>query len=1097
MIRPWTRAILAVVAIGCVTRDRSAADPGAILTARTLGLAYLDENRLEDAEQEFIKLIRLAPDEPSGHANLGLVYLRLGRYQDAERAIDRAVRLAPDDPDIRLLQVTVFRLVDRPADARRTLEAILKTTPTHPQALYALAETDSSLGRREYLARLVETAPANVPARLAFAAALLDAGATTEARDQLELLRQRLPELPRQAQRFYEGAVADLQANRVTEARAALARAREFLETTAVYQAGMAELRAPAGAPPGYPVLTLSTRLALQQRDPQVVVNAIRFSEVPTARLADSQLTVTGRFPELVAGNPVSIAHAAPVALGDYDNDGHLDVYASGALFHNTGNGTFTRTNASFAAAATTAFFADLDHDGDLDLFLGTSSGDRVYRNNGDGTFREQDLQPGPATGAAFGDFDADARTDVIVAHQDGLTFYRGLEEGRFEVRTIPARTQTIAAGDYDNDGFLDLFAGAFYHNDGSGQFQRDTRAGGTGRGGGDLTSATFFDFDNDGWLDLAAVGSRGVTLLHNDEKGRFTDRSALLPTALVHQPARQLHTLDFDSDGDLDLLVVGRDGTLRLLRNDGGNANQFVNVALIGLRDGSGKNNHFGIGSRVELRAKDLYQMRVVDRPVVHFGLGNRLKADVLRVVWTNGVPQSYYYPGGAAAGTDRNVLEQQVLKGSCTFLYTWDGEAYRFLTDVTWASALGMPLGIMAGEKTVYGPPQAAREYFRIPGERLKPVGGRYRMQLTEELWEVAYVDQLALLAVDHPESVDVFVDESFVPPGTPAPGGGQLAIQQVREKRLPRSATDERGRDLLALLRAKDDAYVGGFTPGPYQGVTQTHDLVLDFGPLPQGAAGEVRLFLQGWLFPTDASINAAVAQSGGAAVPILRPVVQVRDAGGTWRTAVALTFPAGKDKTMIVDLTGKFLSSDTRVRIRTNMEIYWDHAFVAVGRNDAQLAVTRLAPVAADLHSRGWSRVFRKGGRYGPQWFDYSQVSRESPWLRVGGRFTRYGNVLPLLGDADDQTVIIASGDEMTLEFPETGAPPLPAGWKRDFLFFNVAWMKDADLHTAAGQTVEPLPFHGATRYPYGPPERYPDDAAHRRYVAEFNTRTTRP
>jgi hypothetical protein len=482
---------------------------------------------------------------------------------------------------------------------------------------------------------------------------------------------------------------------------------------------------------------------------------------------------------------------------------------------------------------------------------------------------------------------------------------------------------------------------------------------------------------------------------------------------------------------------------------------------------------------------------MRVVDQPFIHFGLGNRLKADVLRVVWTNGVPQSYYYPGGAAAGSDRNVLEHQVLKGSCTFLYTWDGEAYRFLTDVTWASALGMPLGIMAGEQTMYGPPQAAREYFRIPGEALKPVAGRYRMQLTEELWEVAYVDQLALLAVDHPESVDVFVDESFVPPGTPA--SGQLAIHQVREKHLPRSATDERGRDLLPLLRAKDDAYVGGFAPGPYQGITQLHDLVLDFGPLPR--TGEIRLFLQGWLFPTDASINAAVAQS--AAVPIMRPVVQVRDAAGQWRTVRELTFPAGKDKTMIVDLTGAFLSSDTRVRIRTNMEIYWDHAFVAVGRHDAQLTVTRLLPVAADLHARGWSRVFRKGGRYGPQWFDYSQVSRESPWLRVGGRFTRYGDVLPLLSEADDQTVIIASGDELTLEFPETGAPPLPAGWKRDFLFFNVAWMKDADLHTATGQTVEPLPFHAMTRYPYGPDERYPDDPAHRRYVAQYHTRTWRP
>ena len=1072
--------------IGCGKQEHSAADAGTILTARTLGLAYVEENRLEEAEQQFVKLIQLVPEEPSGHANLGLVYLRLGRYQDAAREIERARALAPDDPDIRLLQATVLRLTGRPADARGTLEAVLKTAPTHLKTLYALAEADSSR-RREYLARLVDAASANVPARLDLAAVLLDAGATVEARDQLELLRQRLPELPAQAARFYSAAVADLQANHEVEARVALARAKRFLETTAVYQAGMAELRGPSGAPPGYPVLTLSAGLALQQRDPRAVVNAIRFTDAPASRLADAQLVSTGWFN--------GAKHDGPIAVGDYDNDGHLDVFAGGMLFRNAGDGTFTRSAAVvIATGATTAFFADLDHDGDLDLFVGTTAGDRIYRNNGDGTFREQALGTSAAgtTDAVFGDFDDDPRTDIVVASPTGLTLYRGLEEGRFEAHPIPARGRTVAAGDYDNDGFLDLFAGgALYLNDGAGGFTRGQQVGAL-----DALDATFFDFDNDGWLDLIAAGPHGLVLLHNDGKGRFTDRSALLPAAVARTAARQVSAIDFDDDGDLDLLVMGGglDGRVQLLRNDGGNLNQFVNVALVGLRDGSGKNNYFGIGSRLELRAKDLYQMRVVDQPVVHFGLGNRVKADVLRVVWTNGVPQSYYFPGGAAAGTDRNVLEQQVLKGSCTFLYTWDGEAFRFLTDVTWASALGMPLGIMAGEKTVYGPPQAAREYFRIPGERLQPVNGRYRMQLTEELWEVAYVDQLALLAVDHPESVDVFVDESFVPPGTPA--SGQLAIQQVRKAYLPLSATDERGRDLLPLLRAKDDAYVGGFTPGPYQGVTQMHDLVLDFGPLPSPPASDIRLFLQGWLFPTDASINAAVAQS--SAVPIHRPVVQVRDAAGNWRTVQTLTFPAGKDKTMIVDLTGKFPGGDHHVRIRTNMEIYWDHAFVSVGPRDdhAPLTVTRLTPVAANLHARGWSRVFRKGGRYGPFWFDYSEVTRESPWLLVGGHFTRYGDVLPLLGEADDQAVILASGDEMTLEFPEADAPPLPAGWTRDFLFFNVAWMKDADLHTAAGQTVEPLPFHAATRYPYGPEERYPDDAAHRRYVAEYNTRTTR-
>jgi len=1070
MTRRCIPFVAALLIGACGKRQQTSADAGTILTARTLGLAYIDENRLPEAEEQFGKLIRLVPDEPSGHANLGLVYLRMGRYDDAQRAIDRAVKLAPDDPDVRLLQATALRLRGHAEDARRTLDASLKTAPAHLKTLYALAELDSA-NREGYLQRVVDAAPANVPARLALALALLERGAIAAARDQLELLRQRLPTLPSQAERFYAASVTSVQANRAEDARAALERATAFLETTPVYQAGMAELRSPAGAPPGYPVLTLNPRLALLQRDPQAVVNALRFTDA----------TATMKTP------------AVHAAAGDYDNDGHLDYFDGGALFHNNGDDTFRKSDAINVPDATTAVFADLDHDGDLDLFIGAPSGDRFYRNNGDGTFREMaatvGLNGAGATNAAFGDFDNDGRIDLAVARPGGVTVYRGLEEGRFDTLAKLPGSPVVAAADYDNDGFLDLYAGAFYHNDGTGRLTRDTRAD---MPRADVIAVASFDFDNDGWLDLIVATRSRLVLLHNDEKGHFTDRSALLPAAVAGHGARQVLALDADDDGDLDLLIVGLDGRVHLLRNDGGNVNQFANVGLVALREGSGKNNSFGIGSRLELRARDLYQMRTVDQPLMHFGLGNRLKPDVLRVTWTNGVPQSYYYPGGSAAGEDRNVMEQQVLKGSCTFLYTWDGEAYRFLTDVTWASALGMPLGIMAGETTVYGPPQAAREYFRIPGERLKPVNGRYRMQLTEELWEVAYVDQLELLAVDHPDSIDIYVDESFVPPG--APGSGQLAIRQVGKKRLPVAATDERGRDLLKEISAQDDDYVGGFTPGRYQGVTALHDLVLDFGVFPDAPA---RLVLQGWLFPTDASINAAVSQSH--AVQIARPVVQVRDVAGNWRTVANLTFPAGKDKSIIVDMTGKWLSHDRRVRIRTNMEIYWDHAFLALGAESAPLTVTRLAPVAADLHARGWSRVYRKGGRYGPFWFDYSQVTTESPWRPVRGHFTRYGDVLPLLQAPDDQAVIMASGDEMTIEFPAAGAPPAPlrTGWKRDFLLYNVAWMKDADLHTAAGQTVEPLPFHAAERYPYAPAQTYPDDAAHRRYVAEYNTRNIAP
>ena len=95
-------------------------------------------------------------------------------------------------------------------------------------------------------------------------------------------------------------------------------------------------------------------------------------------------------------------------------------------------------------------------------------------------------------------------------------------------------------------------------------------------------------------------------------------------------------------------------------MRNDGGNANHHLKIQLVGIRTGSGKNNHFGIGAKVEIRAGYLYQMRTVTEPNIYFGLGSNEKADIVRILWTNGVPQNIFSPG-----SDKDLVEEQQLKG------------------------------------------------------------------------------------------------------------------------------------------------------------------------------------------------------------------------------------------------------------------------------------------------------------------------------------------------------------------------------------------------------------------------------------------------
>ncbi len=1131
------------------------------LTARTWGLAYLQQQQLPRAEAEFQKVVALAPDQALGYADLGLVYLREGRLGEAEAQLRRAAALDSSNNEIVLMLAEVYRLSGREVDARHELDRVLHSDSTDIRALYALArlaaQAADPAGRPRWeslLRRVLARAPANIVARLELVDLLLARGSAGAAAGELEALQRQLPQLPPEAARFFQRALVLARTGRAAEAAFHATRFHRAMELTATYQVALERLGGAAGAFAGYPVLTFNANMAVPTDDPRAVAAAIRFTDVTAGSglevvpaLPDSVASsleravalavgdydddatedlfvaghlfrgTLGRFVETSAGAGLAFQDRTnrPVAaaFGDFDNDGRLDLYVAttgrGVLLRNEGGGRFRDVAAAGLAdsgSVATVLFSDLDHDGDLDLFVATRTGNRAYRNNLDGTFREMAAPMGLAMvgsrDAAAADFDGDGRTDLVVVATDGSPrLFHNRGQGRFEDVTAASglaavrRAGAVAVGDYDNDGSLDLFFtsldgsdAALYHNRGDGTFELDRRTSSLRRrlAGVVGLDAAFFDFDNDGRLDLVVVGKGGVRLFRNDATRGFEDFSSILPDSL--RAGRAVAVADIDQDGDLDLIVVGWDGRPRVLRNDGGNVNQYVDVRLVALRQGSGKNNGFGLGATVELRARDLYQLRLATDRVTHFGLGRRLKADVLRVRWPNGVSQTVYYPG-----TEEDVLEQQQLKGSCPFLYVWDGGAFTFATDAMWNSALGMPLGIMTREGGIMSAsPHASQEYLRLPSGLLRPRDGRYELRLTEELWETGYLDEARLLAVDHPESVQVYVNERFVPAG-----GASLRLYQVARPRPPVAATDEVGNDLLPALRAQDDVYAATLRPARYQGLTELHDLVLDFGSL--AGMDSVFLFLTGWIYPTDASINFALAQSHALQVVPLQ--VQVRDPAGQWRTVIPdLGFPAGKRKTVIADLTGKFLSADRRVRIRTNMEIYWDRAFVAATASASPVTVTALRPVAADLHYRGFSRMYRKGGRYGPQWYDYGTVSREPAWAPIVGAFTRYGDVLPLVDAADDRYVIFGPGDEIALQFDSAAAPPLPRGWTRDFLIYTDAWLKDADLNTAAGGTVDPLPFHGMSRYPYGADEAFPGDSAHRRFVETYNTRrvlTPRP
>ena len=1013
------------------------------------------------------------------------------------------------------------------------------------------SDNDNKQEAQKLLNNILQINPGNITAHLKFIELSIKNGDIEEALFSIQSVNQILPSLPDEAIPLRNNAIEYLRNNNLEKALVQALMFHNLLKSTTYYKSGIEELRGNPGPISGRPLyhftnikppdITIKEKalISIKFVDISENIGLENLSQVSTFDIADYDGDGTqDMFFSQWKGNNNSTKHSIlynrngvweatannsgikhngrdiKSVTADYDNDGFLDLLIinneKSKLYKNDGRGQFNdMTDASGLSLPLNTMqvgFFDYDLEGDLDLFVATTKKNQLYRNNGDGTFINVSEKStiseisNSSVDIAFGDFDDDGDGDVFVVNMNGLNrYYNNRRQGYFNDITnmtgldFVGSPSNVAIADYNNDGLLDLFLPdlsgqkhTIYKNKNDSSFEIDNQALSqidelSGFAG---IESKFFDVDNDGSLDLLIAGSptskdkysSGLLLLHNNGEGRFSNISSILPTntGLVEK----IKIEDIDNDGDQDIILLNDRGDLRAYRNDGGNINNYLKVRLAGLRTGSSKNNYFGFGSKLEIKSDGLYQMRSVDKPITHFGLGDKDEADIVRVVWSNGVPQNQY-----AAKKNQTIVETQVLKGSCPYLYAWNGSEFVFVTDVLWPSALGMPLGIMAGEP-FFAFPNSTDEFLSFSGEKLLPQNGKYMLKFTSELWETPYLDRINLVILDHPDSIDLYVNETFSPPPFPP-----KRIYRITQKFLPKSAIDNRGNDLKQSLLEQDLQYTSHLIADKYQGITELHDLILHFGDFND--ADSIFLFLQGWLFPTDASINVNISQSTNT--NLIFPSIQAIDQNGKWETIIDnIGFPKGKNKTIAVDLTDKFLSSDYRLRIRTNMQIYWDHIFLSTDVSNENVKMVTIEPNSAILQYRGFSIVNRKNFS-SPHIPDYYDITTGQKWRDLTGAYTKYGDVLPLLLESDSKYVIMNAGDEISLEFLTSDLPSVPAGWRRDFLFYNDGWLKDGDLNTANGQTVNLLPFHGMSKYPYDNNEAYPNSMEFTDYRKNYNTR----
>jgi tetratricopeptide (TPR) repeat protein len=672
----------------------------------------------------------------------------------------------------------------------------------------------------------------------------------------------------------------------------------------------------------------------------------------------------------------------------------------------------------------------------------------------------------------APGDFDDDGRMDLCVLTAAGPVLYRNTG-GKFVRQPVklPARRFDRAVWmDVDHDYDLDLILlgpqPALIRNQGAAGWADRTEDFPFVKG--DVTSVEKTRVVPDSKaFDLAAFYRDRAPVLYRDQLGgRYTVE------AFNGRPAtdRTQVDADFDATGRLDRARIDKDGSVHFLRNQS-DPSHWIRVQLKGVRS-----LKLAQDALVEMKAGTLYRRQFYSGVPLTFDAGDHASVDVVRITWPNGLIQNETQQ---ATNQTHIYQEAQRLSGSCPMIWTWNGRGFQFITDV-----LGVaPLGARDGDGSYF--PVDHEEWVQIPGAALQPTGDHYEVRVTEELSEVSYLDQIQLYAVDHPAGTEIFTNEKFKGPPYP-----EFRLFNVERRIYPKTACDDHGADVLPQLMAKDQRYPDHFRRSE-TGVADLHSLDLDFGSA--APSGKAILLLNGWVDWPDGSTFRRASQESQAG--LVMPYLQVQDASGAWKTVNSdMGMPAGKPKTIVVPV--EFLSASRKVRIVTNLCVYWDEIFLSEGASDASVKPTPIPLDSADLHFRGFSETRIHPERKQPDTFFYDHVSQASFWNPTPGLYTRYGRVDNLLRDVDDQLVIMGSGDEVSLQFPVAGLQAPPAGTTRDFLLKVDGWAKDRDPNTAFSSTVQPLPFHGMSRYPYPASEHFPQDAAHDSYQRTYNTRPAR-
>src|SRR5713101_7865512 len=770
-----TALVLAVLLAGA---DSARVKEDELWRHRNLGKAFYENPTTQiQAVDEFKKCLELAPNSARERLNYGLALLRAGKTKEGVVEIEKAQKQDPKIPHTWFNLGIAYKKESEYDKAIAQLEHMAQLVPNEPKTHYNLGVLYKLNGKPDQALREFETAskldPNLAGPHFQLYNAYRQAGRTEEGARELKLF----------------------QAIKERTKGAAIAEDMEWTFFSEIYETIEPK---PANQPPAE--LKFRDVAIAAKLDPKgagilkLDFDADGRPDVLAWSSSGIVLLKNGSMPVANSGLE-AIKAVISVTAGDFDNDGLPDLCVlteSGAALYSNKKGKFQKEAAQLPPGRyESAVWIDYDHDYDLDLIL-LGENSKLLRNNGAAGFSDQTADfpfvKGHALAGVAYELIADTGgVDLVVSYEDRSgVIYRDKLAGKYEavpLDGLPDGVDSILAYDIDRDGWIDLAASGLrgttllYNREG-----KITAATTLERAKGPLA---FVDLENRGVGDLVAGG----VVYRNQGGGQLPQVKSPLPHGVAVAEA------DFDGDGRADLAVVGDNGSLHLLVNQTGASPGWLRVGLTGV-----KNLKLAHEAKVEVKAGALYQKKIYHGTPLTFGLGAYKEADTVRITWPNGLIQN---ETKQAAGKVSIYKEAQRLSGSCPMIFTWDGKQFQFITDV-----LGVaPLGASAGDGKYF--PVDHDEYVQIRGESLAVTDGRYDTRTTEELREVSYLDQVRLIAVDHPAGTDIFTNDKFKSPPFP-----EFRLFGAARRVYPVTARDQRGADVRARLMSRDRVYPDSF-------------------------------------------------------------------------------------------------------------------------------------------------------------------------------------------------------------------------------------------------------------------------------------------